>query len=75
MGCARITTRHGRMLQSVAMTLRLLSNGGVTGIVRRIRDHAAKTRVTEGAAKSPANRAARKATPPVDNADTDAVVI
>ena len=26
----------GRMLQSVAMALRLLSNGGVTGIVRRI---------------------------------------
>jgi hypothetical protein len=25
-----------RMLQSVAMALRLLSNGGVTGIVRRI---------------------------------------
>jgi hypothetical protein len=26
----------GRMLQSVAMALRLLSNGAVTGIVRRI---------------------------------------
>ena len=26
----------GRMLQSVAMALRLLSNGGITGIVRRI---------------------------------------
>ena len=26
----------GRMLQSVAMALRLLSNGGITGIVRRV---------------------------------------
>jgi hypothetical protein len=26
----------GRMLQSVAMALRLLSNGGIAGIVRRI---------------------------------------
>jgi hypothetical protein len=26
----------GRMLQSVAMALRLLTNGGITGIVRRI---------------------------------------
>jgi hypothetical protein len=26
----------GRMLQSVAMALRLLSNGAITGIVRRI---------------------------------------
>ena len=26
----------GRMLESVAMALRLLSNGGITGIVRRI---------------------------------------
>lgn len=26
----------GRMLQSVAMALRLLGNGGITGIVRRI---------------------------------------